>query len=93
MRVEILGTGCARCHQLTRNVQTALERLGAEADVRQVEDPQQILAYGVMSTPALVVDGAVRLAGRVPGPEELQQYLAGPPAPADLAVTPAREER
>ena len=75
MRIEILGTGCARCQLLTRNVQTALERLGATAEVRKVEDLQEIMAYGVLSTPALVVDGQVRFAGRVRAPQELEQYL------------------
>lgn len=75
MRIEILGTGCARCQQLTLNVKTALERMGSTAEVHKVEDLQQIMAYGVMSTPALVVDGKVRFAGRVPAPRELEGYL------------------
>lgn len=75
MRIEILGTGCARCHLLTQNVRTALEHLGFDAEVHKVEDIQQIMAYGVMSTPALVVNGKVQFAGRVPAPRELEEYL------------------
>lgn len=84
MRIEILGTGCMRCRQLTDNVHTALERLGATAEVRKVEDMRDIVAYGVLGTPALVVDGRVMFAGRVPAPRELETYLAG----ADKAVDP-----
>ena len=75
MRIEILGTGCARCQQLTHNVQAALERLGSPAEVHKVEDIQQIMAYGVMSTPALVVDGQLKFAARVPAPQDLEEYL------------------
>ncbi len=75
MRIEILGTGCSRCQQLTQNVRTALTQLGSDADVVKVEDLKQIMAYGVLSTPALVVDGQVKLAGRVPAPKELEELL------------------
>ena len=75
MRIEILGTGCPRCQQLTQNVRTALERLGSDAEVHKVEDITQIMAYGVISTPALMVDGQVRFAGRVPAPRELEAYF------------------
>jgi len=75
MRIEILGTGCARCQQLTQNVRTALEHLGSDAEVHKVEDIQQIMTYGVMSTPALVVDGQVKVVGKVPAPKELEGYF------------------
>lgn len=75
MRVEILGTGCARCQRLAGEVQATLERLGSHADIRKIEDLSRIMSYGVTSTPALVVDGRVRMAGRVPGPAELEEYL------------------
>jgi small redox-active disulfide protein 2 len=75
MRIEILGTGCARCQLLARNVQAALDRMGTNAEVIKVEDLPQIMAYGVMSTPALVVDGRVMFAGRVPDPRDLERYL------------------
>ncbi len=84
MRIEILGTGCMRCRQLTENVHTALERLGATAEVRKVEDMRDIVAYGVLGTPALVVDGRVLFAGRVPAPRELEGFLSG----ANQAVDP-----
>ncbi|MEO7993828.1 MAG: thioredoxin family protein [bacterium] len=82
MRVEILGTGCARCQQLTENVRITLQRLGSDAEVHKVEDITQIMAYGVMSTPALVVDGLVKFSGRVPAPRELEAFLR----PADLSA-------
>lgn len=80
MRVEVLGTGCARCQQLTQNVRTALERMGSDAEVHKVEDIQKIMTYGVMSTPALVVDGQVKFSGRVPAPRELEEFLRAPDA-------------
>jgi len=75
MRIEILGTGCARCQQLIQNVRTALAHLGSDAEVHKVEDIQQIMTYGVMSTPALVVDGQLKFAGKVPAPKELEGYF------------------
>ena len=75
MRIEILGTGCGRCQQLTQNVRAALQHLGSGAEVHKIEDIQKIMAYGVMSTPALVVDGKVQFAGRVPTPRELEAYF------------------
>ena len=59
MRIEILGPGCARCHGLEANVRKALEMLGKDAEIVDVTDIQQIMAYGVMATPALVIDGKV----------------------------------
>lgn len=84
MRVEVLGPGCPRCRQLSENVRTALARLGADVEVHKVEDLQQIMAYGVIGTPALAIGGKVVLAGRVPAPRELERYLTahGVAAPA-----------
>lgn len=76
-KIQILGTGCTRCQQLTRAAQEALAALGLEADVEKVTDWQKILEYGVMATPALAVDGEVKVAGRVPSVEELKELLAG----------------
>jgi small redox-active disulfide protein 2 len=77
MRIEILGPGCARCHGLEANVQKALEMLGKDAEVVDVTDIQQIMAYGVMATPALVIDGKVITAGRVLSPEEAKKAIVG----------------
>ena len=65
-RIEVLGTGCARCNQLEKDVYNALAELGVDAEVEKVQDLQKILQYKVMMTPALVIDGKVKSAGRVP---------------------------
>ncbi|HNW84674.1 MAG: thioredoxin family protein [Candidatus Cryosericum sp.] len=75
MHIEILGSGCARCHSLEANVHKALQLLGKEAQVTAVTDMAQIMAYGVLSMPALVVDGKVLASGRVLSPEEVKRAL------------------
>ncbi len=75
MKLEILGSGCERCRLLTENTKAAVAELGIEAEVVKVEDMQAILAYGVMSTPALVVDGQVRLAGHIATPRQIRELL------------------
>jgi arsenite methyltransferase len=75
MLLEILGTGCARCKQLHEAVLKAVAESGVTAEVRKVEDIAQIMMYGVMSTPALVKDGKVLVAGKVPTPKEIASWL------------------
>lgn len=75
MHIKILGSGCANCHTLERLTREALADLGATAEVSAVTDYPSILGYGVMSTPALVVDERVVLSGRVPSKEQLHQLL------------------
>ncbi|MCX6085949.1 MAG: thioredoxin family protein [Caldiserica bacterium] len=77
MRIEILGSGCARCHGLEDSVRKALTMLGKDAEVVAVTDMQQIMAYGVMSMPALVIDGKVLSSGRVLSPEEAKKAIVG----------------
>ena len=78
MKIEVLGTGCATCTTLYDNVRTALTELGKEAEVIKVQDIPSIMKYGVMSTPALVIDGVVHSAGKVLGPEALKDLLLRP---------------
>lgn len=75
MIIKVLGPGCANCQKLELNVNQALSKLGLEASVEKVTDYSDILAYGVSSTPALVINENVVLAGRVPNPEQLSQLL------------------
>lgn len=77
-QVKILGTGCAKCNQLADAVKAVIAAEGIEAEVEKVEDMQKIMAYNVLSTPALVVDGEVRSKGRVPSASELKELLQGP---------------
>jgi len=73
---KVLGAGCKNCRSLEANLKKALELLACEARIEEVKDYPSILAYGVSSTPALVVDEKVILSGRVPRPEELARLLA-----------------
>ena len=65
MKVQVLGTGCAKCRQLTANVQEAARQSGLPVEIEKVEDVREIVKLHVMSTPALVIDGAVKSAGKV----------------------------
>lgn len=76
MKIQVLGTGCAKCTELTRRTEAALKQLSIEAPVEKVSDIRDIMAFGVMSTPALVVDGKVCFAGRVPNVDELAKIIA-----------------
>lgn len=75
-KIEILGTGCARCRQLTTEAETAARRLGLDYELVKVTAIPDILARGVMMTPALAVDGQVKAAGRIPSAAELEGMLA-----------------
>ena len=65
MKIEVLGTGCAKCKTLYENVKKAVEESGKTAEVLKVEEIPKIMAYGVMSTPALVIDGQVKFSGKL----------------------------
>jgi small redox-active disulfide protein 2 len=75
MKIEILGTGCSKCKQLDDNARKAVELTGKEAEVVKVEDIPSIMKYGVMTTPALVLDGVVKFSGRLASPEEIKSML------------------
>jgi len=74
-KIHVLGTGCPKCRQLTANAEAAVKALGIEATIEKVEKIQDILKFGVMTTPALVVDGEVKSAGKVLGVEEIKKIL------------------
>ncbi|MFX4263485.1 thioredoxin family protein [Pelotomaculum propionicicum] len=75
MHIKVLGPGCANCRKLEANVKTALKELNIEATVEKVENVKDIISYGVMKTPTLVVDDQVKVVGRVMGVEEIKKYL------------------
>jgi len=75
VKIQVLGTGCAKCKQLTANAEKAVADLGLGASVEKVEDIREIMKYRVMTTPALVVDGKVRSAGTVLSPEAVKELL------------------
>ncbi|MHB1016617.1 MAG: thioredoxin family protein [Coriobacteriia bacterium] len=75
MDIKILGTGCAKCKQLEKTVRLAVDEMGLDATVEKVTELTDIMSYGIMSTPGLVIDGEVRLAGRLPKLDELKSLL------------------
>lgn len=75
MKIEILGTGCSKCKTLYENVKKAVEEIGMEAEIVKIEDIPSIMKYGVMSTPALVVDGKVLFSGKVATVGEIKESL------------------
>lgn len=75
-KLQVLGTGCPKCKRLTENTEAAAKALGLEYSLEKVTNISEIMKFGVMITPALVVDGVVKAAGRVPAPEELEKLLA-----------------
>jgi len=75
MKIEVLGSGCAKCTQLYDNVKKALALAGKDAEVVKVQDIPTIMKYGVMSTPALVIDDQVKFSGKLATPEEIGGML------------------
>jgi small redox-active disulfide protein 2 len=75
IKIQILGTGCAKCQKLYESAEAAAKSLGLDYEMVKVKDITEIMAFGVMMTPALAVDGKVKAAGRIPSNEELQKML------------------
>lgn len=75
MKIEVLGMGCPKCHSLEANVKEALKKLNLEATVEKVADLPKIMSYGVMTTPALVIDGKVKSAGKLLTVDEISKML------------------
>jgi small redox-active disulfide protein 2 len=75
MDIKVLGTGCAKCKKLDENTREAVRQLGIDATIDKVTSVKDIMSYGVMSTPALVVDGIVKVKGQVPDVKTLMRIL------------------
>lgn len=75
-KIQVLGTGCPRCKQLAENAEAAAKELGVEYELNKVTDINEILKFGVMMTPALVIDGEVKASGKVASSGEIKQWLA-----------------
>ena len=75
MLIQILGTGCPKCQKLEENARQAATELNLDFQIEKVKELQQIMAFGVMITPALVVDSVVKVAGKVPGVEDIKKML------------------
>lgn len=76
MKIQILGTGCAKCTKLAELAEQAAREMGLDFEIVKVKDLNEIVAFGVMMTPALAVDGTVKLSGKVPSLDELKKLLA-----------------
>ena len=74
--VKVLGPGCPKCKELMKRTEAAVQEFGLDCSVEKVTDIQQITSYGVMITPALVVDGQVKVSGRVPSLDDLRKILS-----------------
>ena len=77
MKITVYGPGCAKCKQTEEIVRRAIAEAGAEAEVEKVGEIREMVKAGVMRTPAVAVDGVVKLAGRVPAAEEVRAWLVG----------------
>jgi small redox-active disulfide protein 2 len=75
-KVQILGTGCPKCKKLAENAQAAVKDAGLECEIVKVTDIHEIMKFGVMLTPALAIDGQVKVVGKVPSPDEIKKMLA-----------------
>ena len=76
MDIKVLGPGCPKCHTLEKNAREAVKELGLDAEVTKVTDINEIAGYGVFITPGLVVDGVVKLAGKVASKSEIKRILS-----------------
>ena len=76
MKIQILGSGCAKCRQLTAVAEQAAQDLGLQYELEKVTDIKRYADFGIMFTPALVVDGTVKLSGRVPSLDEAKKLLS-----------------
>lgn len=73
--VKVLGPGCPKCQELMAQTEKAVKELGLDCSIEKVTDIQQIISYGVMMTPALVVDGQVKVIGKVPSLEDIKKMI------------------
>lgn len=77
MKVQILGRGCPKCKKLAANAEEAIAKAGVDAQIEKIDKLAEIVAFGVMSTPALAVDGDVKAAGKVLSVEQIEAILKG----------------
>ncbi len=74
-KIQVLGTGCPKCKKLAQNAEAAAKALGIEYEIEKVTDINDIMNFGVMMTPALAVDGRVKIVGKVPSPEDIEKMI------------------
>lgn len=76
MKIQILGPGCAKCTKLAENAVAAAKELGIDYEIEKISDVNQIMTFGVMMTPGLVIDGEVKSVGKVPSQDEVKNMLS-----------------
>jgi small redox-active disulfide protein 2 len=76
MKIEILGMGCPKCKKLYEAVQSAAKELNVQPEIDKIEDIQKIVERGVMTTPAILIDGEIKAAGRIPAPDEIKKWIS-----------------
>jgi len=74
-KLQILGTGCQKCKKLAENAEAAAKTLGIEYEIEKITDINEIIKFGVMITPALAVDGQVKIVGKAPPPEDIEKMI------------------
>jgi small redox-active disulfide protein 2 len=75
-KIQILGTGCPKCKKLMENAEIAAKQLGADYQIEKINDINEIMKFGIMMTPALAVDGQLKVVGKVLAPEQIKRLLA-----------------
>ena len=75
MKIQILGTGCPKCKKLAENAETAIKELGLSCEIEKVTKINDIMAFGVMMTPALAIDGDVKIVGKVATVEDIKSFI------------------
>lgn len=75
INIKVLGTGCPKCNSLEKLTRKAVNESGIDAEIEKVEDIMKIMEYGIMKTPALVINGEVKISGRLPSEKELKEFL------------------
>jgi small redox-active disulfide protein 2 len=75
MKIQVLGTGCPKCKKMYENVEKAIKDLGTCAEIEKVQDLKAIMDFGVMVTPALAIDGDVKVAGKIPSVEDIKKLV------------------
>ena len=75
MKIEILGTGCPKCKKLNELVEKVINKLGVSAEIIKITDINKIIDYGIMVTPALVIDGDVKVVGKIPSKHEVTKWI------------------
>ncbi|MBN2020417.1 MAG: TM0996/MTH895 family glutaredoxin-like protein [Sedimentisphaerales bacterium] len=74
-KIQILGTGCPKCKKLAQSAEEAVKQLGGEYQIEKITEINEIMKFGIMMTPALAVDGQVKVVGKVLSPEQIKQLL------------------